>query len=154
MLGGLPVEMAGVMGDVWCAVMTTANVTTERRTDNLEKGHDTSRSQWTHQVTAASLFHLMKQAYAAYQQVTDVVDERLSFKEWHKQMEDKHPQFSYWSKTLDLELLFLQFLWSQCDANITLYVEAIVPWMFAIDHLHYARWLSVHTCDLQQLNIT
>ena len=27
----------------------------------------------------------------------------------------------------------------------------IVPWMFAMDHFHYARWLSVHVRDLIQL---
>ena len=35
-----------------------------------------------------------------------------------------------------------------------MYFEAlgsIIPWMFAMDHFHYARWLSVHARDLMQL---
>ena len=35
-----------------------------------------------------------------------------------------------------------------------MYVEAlgsIIPWMFALDHFHYATWLSVHVRDLTQL---
>ena len=30
-------------------------------------------------------------------------------------------------------------------------LTAIIPWMFAMDHYHYARWLSVHVIDLQEL---
>ncbi len=35
-----------------------------------------------------------------------------------------------------------------------MYIEAlgsIIPWKFAMDHFHYARWLSVHVRDLMQL---
>ena len=69
-------------------------------------------------------------------------------------METSHPQFLYWSKTLKLEILFLQFMRAQRDGNFLMYLEAlgsIVPWMFAMDHFHYARWLSVHVRDLIQL---
>ena len=24
----------------------------------------------------------------------------------------------------------------------------IVPWFFALDHTHYARWIPIHLCDL------
>ena len=27
-------------------------------------------------------------------------------------------------------------------------LTAIVPWMFALDHTHYSRWLSVHIRDM------
>ena len=43
---------------------------------------------------------------------------------------------------------------SQREANFELYIQslgAIVSWMFALDHYHYARWLSIHIKDLQQL---
>ena len=26
-----------------------------------------------------------------------------------------------------------------------------MPWFFAFNHTHYARWLSVHLCDMLQL---
>ena len=52
----------------------------------------------------------------------------------------------------NLELLLFQFLRSQREANFLLYVESkIIPWMFALDHIHYARWLTVHVIDLLQL---
>jgi len=55
---------------------------------------------------------------------------------------------------MKLEPLFLQFLKSQPEANFAVFVETlgkIIPWMFATDHFHYARWLSVHVKDLMQM---
>ncbi len=81
--------------------------------------------------------------------------EVLPFPEWCEEMATHHPQFFYWNKSLQLEILFLQFLRSQRDANFLLYVETlrkIIPWMFAMDHYHYSRWLSIHVRDLMQLH--
>ena len=52
---------------------------------------------------------------------------------------------------LDIELLFLQFLRSQREQKYISYSQSlakIIPWMFALDHYHYARWLTVHVNDL------
>ncbi|KAJ8031728.1 hypothetical protein HOLleu_25018 [Holothuria leucospilota] len=64
------------------------------------------------------------------------------------------PKFCYWNKVLQLECLLLAFIRSQREANYALYVQtltAIIPWIFAMDHYHYARWLTVHVTDLQEL---
>ena len=40
------------------------------------------------------------------------------------------------------------------EATFLLSVETldkIIPWKFALDHIHYARWLTVHVIDLLQL---
>ena len=69
-------------------------------------------------------------------------------------MDTDHPQFCCWNKVLQLECLFLAFIRSQREANYPLYVEtltAIIPWIFAMDHYHYARWLTVHVTDFQEL---
>ena len=59
MLGGLHTEMAilSAMGDWladsgWTAAVSAAQVTTEGRADHHLKGHETARSQWTHQVSS------------------------------------------------------------------------------------------------------
>ena len=65
-----------------------------------------------------------------------------------------HAQLDYWHKVLQLELLFMQFLRSQREPQFVHYVESlgkIIPWMFALDHYHYARWMTVHVRDLLQL---
>ena len=33
-------------------------------------------------------------------------------------------------------------------------MEKIIPWFFALDHFHYAIWLSVHTSDMKMLVVT
>ena len=44
-------------------VLSTTGVTTEGRAENLQRGSQTSRSQWAHEVTAAVLYALQQQAY-------------------------------------------------------------------------------------------
>jgi len=159
LMGGLHIEMAflNVLGDWlkgsgWASIMASANVTTEGRADALQSGSHTSRAQWAHQVSAAALFCLQKEAFMAYKDDLEVTAK--PFHDWCADMESSHPQFFYWSKTLKLEVLFLQFMRSQRDGNFLMYLEvlgSIIPWMFAMDHFHYARWLSVHVRDLMQL---
>ena len=41
------------------------------------------------------------------------------------------------------------------EGNFQLYLESltkIVPWMFALDHTHYSRWLPVHIQDITLLS--
>ena len=72
-------------------------------------GTHTSRGQRAHQVTAAALFILLHRSYADYQ-LDPPDDEQLHYDEWCKQMAAEPPQFDYWFKVLQLELLFIQFL--------------------------------------------
>ncbi len=135
--------------------MTSANVTSEGRAADLQKGSHTSRGQWAHQVTAAALFVLLHRSYAEYE-VNTPDDEQLHYEEGCKQMASDHPQFDYWYKVWLLELLFLQFLRSQRQQRFIPYVESlgnIIPWMFALDHYHYARWMTVHVRDLLALEV-
>ncbi len=70
------------------------------------------------------------------------------FEEWCIQRAEASVHFDYWLKTLTLELLLLRYIRSLHEGNFQLYVESltqITPWMFALDHTHYSRWLPVHT---------
>ena len=43
------------------------------------------------------------------------------------------------------------FVRSIREGNFQLYIEAltkIVPWFFALDHIHYSRWIPVHLRDM------
>ncbi|KAJ8041388.1 hypothetical protein HOLleu_12190 [Holothuria leucospilota] len=160
MMGGLHVEMAllKVIGDFlagsgWTSVMTSAGVTTEGRAESLQKGSQTSKSQWAHQVNAVALYISQRKAYDDYRR-TCGTENLQSFDLWSQKMVSECPQFCYWNKVLQLECLPLAFIRSQQEANYTLYVQtltAIIPWMLAMDHYHYARWLTVHETDLQEL---
>ncbi|KAH3843740.1 hypothetical protein DPMN_117270 [Dreissena polymorpha] len=121
------------------------------RADSIQNGASTSRGQWAHQVMVAALYILKCKAYKEYaERVTDSA-EKLDYQQWSDMMDNIHPQFAYWNKTMELEILFLQFMKCQREANYEMYVECLgkmVPWMFAKDHVHYARWLTVHSHDL------
>ena len=57
---------------------------------------------------------------------------------------------------LSLEIMLLMYVRSLREGNFDLYVQSlahIVPWMFALDHTHYSRWLSVHIRDLTSLSV-
>ena len=46
---------------------------------------------------------------------------------------------------------------AQREGLFHLYIESlgkIIPWMFALDHYHYARWLTVHVKDMLALEDT
>ena len=76
---------------------------------------------------------------------------------WINGVKHKHSsvQFDYWLKTLSLEITLLLFVRSIREGNFQLYLESltkIVPWMFALDHTHYSRWLPVHIWDMMLLS--
>ncbi len=69
----------------------------------------------------------------------------------------QHPMFKYWSITLKMELILLQFVKAIRSADFDLYVntlQLIAPWMFSLDHYNYARWLSVHIYSMVTLEDT
>ena len=46
------------------------------------------------------------------------------------------------------------FVRSLQEANFEMYIsslKAIIPWMFALDNVHYERWLSIYIWDLVML---
>jgi hypothetical protein len=62
--------------------------------------------------------------------------------------------FKYWSITLKMELILLQFVKAIRSADFNMYVNAlqlIAPWMFSLDHYNYARWLPVHIYSMATL---
>ena len=73
---------------------------------------------------------------------------------------DREPHFLYWHQTLELQLTVLQFVKSIRTASFDLYLETLehlMPWVFALDHIHYARNLPIHVrdmCALQEMHPT
>lgn len=63
-------------------------------------------------------------------------------------------KFQFWDTILHFELLGLLFIRAHREANFHLYVDslkALVPWFFCMDHHNYARWISVHIRDMENL---
>ena len=116
----------------------------------LLSGSKVLKTRYAGQVTLCALKILLKRAYNDDAQTHP-------FKEWKRNKENKYPQFKFWSLTCDMEMLLLHFARSLRSKNFKLFnesLEEMLPLFFALDHLNYARWLSVHLKDLKSLSLT
>ena len=103
-----------------------------------------SKTKHCHQVTAFVLTCLMKIAYEEVVRNRESAD--VDMQSWRKNMEKTHPTFQYW-----MEKALFMFTRSIRSTNFVLYkyaIDGLLKWMFALDHFHYARWLSVHLFDM------
>ncbi len=104
-----------------------------------------------HEVTAVALYIMQ---HMAYDKAMDGEDEPIDFNTWCDVQSKEHPQFCYCATTMKLELTVLQLVRSLREGNFSLYVDTVsklIPWFFALDHVHYSRWLPVHVRDMREL---
>ena len=158
MMGGLHIEMNllkllgdWLRGSGWIASLIQADITTSGRAEAMLSGSHVTRTRYAHQVTAGSLKLLQERAY---QQYLESEENALKYEEWIDKQCQEQPQFKYWAIVLYLELLVLQFIRSIRERNFPMYVQSllqIVSWLFALDHINYARWLPVHIVDMINL---
>ena len=158
-LGGLHIEMAAlnVIGDWledsgWVEALVQAKVASTGTAQSFLKASHVTRTRHAHQVTAGSLYILLKKSYACYMQSGD---QQEAFEEWCTRCKQEAPQFYFWYTTLQLELLVLTFIKSLRTGNFTLYVDSLTklaPWFFILDHTNYARWVPVHIRDMVNLS--
>ena len=105
------------------------------------------RARYTVQITLCSLFKLLREAMPDY--LTD-----LSLYDWLSQESKENTSFLYWKCVIDLELLILLYIRSIREGNFKLHVEVLyllLVWFFIFDHVHYARWLTIHWFDLYNI---
>jgi len=75
--------------------------------------------------------------------------------EWCELRAQQSVHFQYWLTTFSLEIALLLYIRAIREGNFQLYLESlskIAPWMFALDHTHYSRWLPVHIRDMSLLS--
>lgn len=93
-----------IITHVTCLVK--ADIATAGRAQSIEHGSHITRSRYAHQVTAACLYVLQLSTYNTYQ--ANVPDTAVPFTEWCNIQSTRHPQFKYWTMTLDMELKVLR----------------------------------------------
>ena len=62
--------------------------------------------------------------------------------------------FMFWNIVLELELTVMLFVRAIREGHFQLYIEApakIIPWFFALDHVHYSMWIPIHLRDMISL---
>ena len=162
MLGALHTEMAFMkaIGTLlresgWTTVLAEADVTSSGIADSCLKVAHVARTRRAHQLTACSLSILMKLAYAEYSNSCSITGEAtLPFPEWRISMCNSSATFHFWDLILELEVVLMVFLSSLREGKFDVYVESLkrmVGWFFALDQQNYARWLSIHIKDMQDL---
>lgn len=161
LLGGLHIEMAAwktigdwLEGSGWTDALVDSKVASVGTADSFLKCSHIKKTRQAHTITAATLYILQKQAYELYKSECTDNDRVETFDSWCQLEASRKPLFAFWSITLQLELTILAFVRSIRDRNFELYVNslrALVPWFFALDHIHYARWTPVHIRDMVTL---
>ena len=135
----------------WDSAFVQADIASRGRADAILKAVHITRSRYAHQVRVCALYILQRRAYMAS---IETIREPDDFNTWMQKQCESHPHVLFWSTALELELLVLEFVRSIREGNFSMYVESLaqlVPWMFSLDQIHYARWLPIHIRDLVNL---
>ena len=102
-------------------------------------------------IEIASLNMIGQWLTKSYEADSSITNQQIEFKDWVEEKTEKYPQFKFWSIALKLELAVLQLVESLREGNFALYIQILgqlSPWMFALDHINYARWLPDHIQDM------
>ena len=121
MFGGLHIEMAALRSietllqdSGWTAALAEAGITSSGTAESFLSAANVTRTRQAHQITASSLYKLMKIAYNDHCNDT-VEDELISFHDWCGKHRQESPQFQYWYLILTMELtIFLFFFFFFC----------------------------------------
>lgn len=112
LFGGLHIEIAAfrTIGDWlensgWTSVLCQADIASSGTADSFLKASHVKRTRHAHEVTACSLYILMKRSYDRY--ITEQAEnDQLVFEEWREQREIESLLFNFWSLTLKFEIAF------------------------------------------------
>ena len=131
----------------WVEIFKLSMVNTPGRVESFLIGAKVKRSRYAYQLSLASLIALARDAFKEQPAQTPYDD-------WKVELSGKPVNAKYWFTVIELYILLFMFIKSIRDTDVDLYVgciQDIVPWMFALDHIHYSSWMSVFPFDLQQI---
>ena len=131
-------------GSGWCEMYESSKVSTAGKIESFLKGSKVKRTRYAHHVTLSVLLTLAKESFDQQTLFT-------SYKDWKENLSKTSVNAYYWFTVIDLEVMLFMFVKSLRDPNLDLFVRSlkeILTWTFALDHIHYARWLSVFVHDI------
>ena len=152
MMGSLHIEMNFLAaiedwleGRGWIDLPAKSSIKTPERADSMLKEKQVKRSRYVHQVSCAALYLLLCDGYV------DSECQAGTFHHWIEDRCESTAQFNYWLTLIQMEALLLKLVRSLRESDFQMFVNEIAPWMFALDHTHYARWLPIFILDLKML---
>ena len=134
-------------GSGWTDVFEKANFNTVGRIESFLSGSKIKRSRYAHQVSLAALVTMSNIAFESQ-------NDFGTYGEWTKKTSERSVNALYWFAVIDLEVLLFMFVRSLRETSFRLFISclsSICTCMFALNHVHYARWLSVFINDLSFL---
>ena len=114
-----------------------------------------TRTRHAHQVTACSLYILLKKVLRSVQGVTR--SRRSSsgiYRLVYTKARDTTISVLVHSRTAGASCLNINYVRSLREGNFALYIDSLTklaPWFFSFDHTNYARWVPVHIRDMVKL---
>lgn len=159
-MGGLHIEMTmlKLLGDFlegsgWMEAIVKAEIAHSGTAESFIKGSHVGKTRHAHQITSCALQALLSRAFNAHKETSS--DGEITFNEWNSKRIESHPQHRFWWTVLQLQLLLLCLVKSFRQLDFGLYKDClarIAGWCFALDHVHYARWMSIHYSDMINLD--
>ena len=126
-------------------MVSSSSIQTTGSADAILSASFVKKARYVHQVNAAVLHSLLMESYDANEQSYDV---------WLADRRKKSPNFEYWFRCVEIECLMLLFVQNTRSGNFEMFVgvlDQFAPWLFALDHTNYARWLPVFIRSLETL---
>ena len=127
--------------------MVECDIATVGVAESLLSVSHVTRARHAHEVTAAALHMLLMSAY-------NNANSPENFEAWFNQRCIDNVQFHYWSICFKLQMILLVFVGAIRDGNFDTFIEALkqmIPRFFAMDNVHYSRWLPIHVKDMLEL---
>ena len=157
MFGGLHIEKVLLVihgqlieGSGLSELMDVSNLSVSGSGDALVKVPHITRTRYLMQVCLCAEFKALKDAHSNRHETSSVYS-------WLTDESTKNDTMHYWKMIIDFQLYILLFIRSQREKNFLLYINilrSLMKYIFAFNHHHYARWLSVHVDDLLRLQHT
>ena len=131
-------------GSGWVDALIKSGLGSPGVVESFLSSSHVKHTRYAHEVTACTLYSLLRQAYQE-----SYSDSWLNG--FCEEQVKRHLQFRYWLIIMRLEVILLSFVRSLQQGNFELYIESLkklAPWMFALDHINYAHWFSIHLRDI------
>ena len=128
-------------------IFNRAKFSTVERFESFLVGNKVKQTRCAHQESLAFLTSLETQAF-------NLCNEGLNFQNWTQQLSSKSATAAFWFTVLELKIFLMMYVLSIREGDFKLFVLClchIIPWMFALDYIHYALWLTVHIAELLSL---
>ena len=128
-------------------IFNRAKFSTVERVESFLVGNKVKQTRCAHQESLAFLTSLETQAF-------NLCNEGLNFQNWTQQLSSKSATAAFWFTVLELKIFLMMYVLSIREGDFKLFVLClcnIIPWMFALDYIHYALWLTVHIAELLSL---